>query len=317
MDRKEKYREFCIKEHTIPIFSQSWWLDSVCGKSNWDIILVEKGGQIVGSMPIFFEKSHLSKLIVMPKLTQTLGPYIKYQPNQNYEKRLSFEKKIMFEIIDKIPYSDLFSQNFSYEINNWLPFKFKGFNQTTLYTYIIEDLTDMSKVYSNFRSNIKTDIKKAESQLKVHAIDDLELLYQTNKMTFARQDKKIPHSFDLLKTLDNECKIRDSRKILIAMDGEQKVHAGIYLVWDKNSAYYLLGGADPNFRKSGATSLLLWEAIKYSANVTKKFNFEGSMVESIEKHFRAFGGKQTPYFRISKTNSKLIKIRQLFKELFK
>ena len=57
--------------------------------------------------------------------------------------------------------------------------------------------------------------------------------------------------------------------------------------------------------------LLLWEAIQFSSDVTRKFNFEGSMIKSIEKFFRAFGGRQVPYLEITKTNSILIKLNQI------
>jgi hypothetical protein len=55
-------------------------------------------------------------------------------------------------------------------------------------------------------------------------------------------------------------------------------------------------------------SLLLWEAINKSAKKAKAFNFEGSMIEPIERYFRAFGGKLTPYFEIKKTSSKFLKL---------
>ena len=48
------------------------------------------------------------------------------------------------------------------------------------------------------------------------------------------------------------------------------------------------------------------KAIKFSSEVTKQFNFEGSMIKPIERFFRAFGAKQIPYFEISKSNSNLI-----------
>ena len=53
MTNKEKYSEFCQKEKNIPIFSKDWWLDAVCGENNWDVALVEKGGQIMASMPYY------------------------------------------------------------------------------------------------------------------------------------------------------------------------------------------------------------------------------------------------------------------------
>jgi len=35
------------------------------------------------------------------------------------------------------------------------------------------------------------------------------------------------------------------------------------------------------------------------------------MIKSIEKFFRAFGGRQVPYLEITKTNSILIKLNQI------
>src|SRR5262245_26720571 len=54
-------------------------------------------------------------------------------------------------------------------------------------------------------------------------------------------------------------------------------------------------------------SLLIWEAIQFSAKVTKRFDFEGSMVESIERFFRAFGARQVPYFSVKKVSSRRLR----------
>jgi hypothetical protein len=43
----------------------------------------------------------------------------------------------------------------------------------------------------------------------------------------------------------------------------------------------------------------MWEAIKFASTVTKRFDFEGSMIEPVERFFRAFGAKQTPYFALT------------------
>ena len=55
-DDKETYRSLCKIEPTIPIFSRDWWLDAVCGKDNWDVALVGKGGMIVAAMPYYMQK---------------------------------------------------------------------------------------------------------------------------------------------------------------------------------------------------------------------------------------------------------------------
>src|SRR5690606_4078446 len=92
--------------------------------------------------------------------------------------------------------------------------------------------------------------------------DDLGLdaLLALNRLTFKRQGLKLPYSEELVQRVDQACLSRGCRKILIAEDSAGRHHAGVYIVWDQNSAYYLIGGGDPELRKSGATSLCLWEA---------------------------------------------------------
>jgi hypothetical protein len=70
-----------------------------------------------------------------------------------------------------------------------------------------------------------------------------------------------------------------------------------------------MGGIDPAF-SSGAFSLLMWHAIQFASQVTTRFDFEGSMIESIERFFRSFGARQVPYLHVQKINS--VVLRTLF-----
>jgi len=160
---KQKYRAYCKTESSIPIFSKDWWLDAVCGKDNWDVVIFEnKGNDIIAAMPYYAIKSRYGfKNIIMPKLTQTMGPWIKYPLNQKYSKKLSFEKKIFTELINKIPKHASFVQNFHYSITNWLPFYWHGFKQTTRYTYVIA-LTDLDRIFADFSRQKQRNIKKAD-----------------------------------------------------------------------------------------------------------------------------------------------------------
>jgi hypothetical protein len=95
------------------------------------------------------------------------------------------------------------------------------------------------------------------------------------------------------------CANRGARYMLFAEDSEGRIHSALYVVVDATSAYYLLGGADPQYRNSGAQNFLLWEAIRLASSRGLMFNFEGSMIEAIEKVFRGFGARQVPYLHIS------------------
>jgi hypothetical protein len=317
MTNKQKYRRFCETEKDMPIFSKGWWLDAVCGEDNWDVVLVEKGGHIVASMPYYNKKKAFFNLITMPKLTQTMGPYIKYPENQKYSAKLSCEKKIIKELISQLPGYDYFSQNFHYYFTNWLPFYWQGFEQTTRYTYVLDKLSDLDILWKNMKENIRTDIRKAKELVRIDSDTNINDFFSLHKKTFARQNMAVPYTQDFVKQLDEICHKNSCRKIFIARDGHGNEHAAVYIIWDNQSAYYLMGGGDHKLRNSGATSLLMWEAIKFAATVTKRFDFEGSMIQPIEKFFSAFGANQTPYLHIQKTNSKLLKIRQAIKSFRK
>ena len=80
------------------------------------------------------------------------------------------------------------------------------------------------------------------------------------------------------------------------------------LVWNEHCAYYLMGGGDPELRSSGATSLAMWQAIQFAATVSRIFDFEGSMIEPIERFFRGFGAVQTPYLSLTHVRSKRVAV---------
>jgi hypothetical protein len=84
------------------------------------------------------------------------------------------------------------------------------------------------------------------------------------------------------------------------MDARGKVHAAVYIAWAGDTAYYLMGGSEPELRQSGAQVLALWEAISFAGTIAQRFDFEGSMLPQIERVFRGFGATQMPYFSISK-----------------
>jgi lipid II:glycine glycyltransferase (peptidoglycan interpeptide bridge formation enzyme) len=301
---KNKYREFCLSESTIPIFSQSWWLDTVCGDSNWNVSIVEKGGEIFATMPYYERKKYGLIFLRQPTLTQTLGPWFR-DTNGKYSKTLAQQKELMQVLIEQLPPYHVFTQNWHFTNTNWLPFFWKGFKQTTKITYRLSDLTNIDELWEGLQGNIRKEIKKAE-KLKVTLKENpsIEDFLELNKKVFIRQNKKLPYSEEIVKNIHDACTKNNCSKIFMAEDSEGRNHAAVYIIWDTNSAYYLLGGGDPELRSSGATSLCMWEAIKFSATVTKGFDFEGSMLEPIERFFRAFGAIQTPYHSISKSNSK-------------
>ncbi len=292
-------------------------MDVCCGKENWNVVLVERNSKIIATLPFYKVKKRSLTLIMKPKLTQFMGIWIRYPQGQSYKKKLSFEKKIINELINKLPNFDDFKQSIQYTLTNWLPFYWNGFQQTTHYTYVIEDLTDLQKIYSNFKSSLINRIKKAEKIVTIKDDLTIEQFYEINKYAFKKSKRNIPYTYEFLKKLDEKCFKNKCRKILYAIDENGLIHSAIYLVWDVNSTYRLMSAYDPVFSKSGASALLGWKAIQFASTVSKRFDFEGSMLENIEERNRTFGAIQKPYFHLQKTNSNMLLTYRYIKSIFR
>ena len=287
---------------TNSIFQENWWLNAVAPDS-WKVIEIYQNQQTKARFPYVLKNYRGLVFLYMPPLTQTLGPWI--APSQaSYPKQLAQQKELIESIIAQLPKYDFFRQNFHYSINNWLPFYWNGFSQSTRYTYILKDIENIEKIWINFQGNIRREIKKARKKVSVRDDLDIDSFFEINALSFKRQGISLPYSRQFIHNLDNACVQQNKRRIFCAEDAKGNLHAAIYVVWDERSAYYLMGGANPDLRSSGATSLLMWEAIKFASTVTHQFDFEGSMVKSIERFFRGFGARQIPYFQITNMSKK-------------
>lgn len=309
-ETRNRYRALCETRSDIPLFQQAWWLDATCGPDGWCVALSLSDNKIVGALPYADTRRMGFRVLTQPPLTQFLGPWVAPTSAKTAE-RLGREKDIMGDLINQLPLYAHFSQAWGTANTNWLPFHWAGFRQTTRYTYAIDNLSDEANVWSGFQSKIRGDIRKAVTRNGIHLRNEptLDDFIAVNNKTFARQGKSTPYSREYLSKLDHACASRGQRKIFLAEDPEGRIHAGAYIVWDSSRAYYLAGGGDPELRNSGATSYCLWEAIRFAATVSSAFDFEGSMMEPIERFVRGFGAQQVPYFYLTNTPSPLLRLR--------
>lgn len=305
----DKYRILCDQEQSIPLFSQAWWLDATAGEGMWDVALVFENDQIVASMPYVVKKKFGFIIISQPKLTQSLGPWLRPSLGK-YSRQLALQHNRIQELFTQLPKFDHFQQNWHYSLMNWLPAYWMGYQGTTGYTYTVSDLKNIEKVLSNFDSSYRNKIKKAQKIVVVKHDLHIDDFYKINRLTFERQKIKIPYTLEFIRFHDNKLSSIGKRRIFYAEDSEGKIHSALYLTWDYYSSYVHMVGEDPGLRNSGAGILLIWEAMKYTANVLRldTFDFEGSVMENVEPVRRDCGGVQKPYFTVTKTNSRLLKI---------
>lgn len=302
MNAIEKYRRESWDD--IPVFLQPWWLDLVA-EGRWDVCLLSNPEEVFAVMPLVFADG---KKIAMPPLTPFLGPWWKIYSDK-YAKRISHEVNYMTELIRQVPAFSRFEQRWHLSKTNWLPFYWQGFEQTTKYHYVIEETGSAEIVWDEFKDKIRKQIRNAEKELTVSEAGNATELFRQWKLTFGKQRLETPVTENILKNVLEETRKRQCGKVFFAADKQGNIHGALFIVWDKHSAYGLLSGADPGFKNS-APALLLWTAIQFSVSKKLPFNFCGSMIKPVENFLRDFGGKQFPYFEITKTTSRWLKLRR-------
>jgi len=301
---KDIYRALCAKETSIPLFSRDWWLDTACGDA-WDVMLYEKNGNVLAAMPLYVP---CKGVVSMPNYTQTMGIWFAAESDDTkYSSRLERRQSICCFFIEKLSAYRNFLQNFHYAFTDWLPFYWRGYSQTTRYTYILHDIKHTEKIESGMSQQIRRNIKSAKkAEVQVRRDITTEQFLNIQAQTFRRQQLKNKQSDAVISRLIATARERGQGEIFGGFDKAGNLHAVAFIVWQDSSAHYIAGGGDPTSRQTGAHSLVMWEAIQYVSQFTDTFDFEGSMLPGVEHFFREFGAVQTPYFAISRGKPSLI-----------
>ena len=295
---KELFRALCAKEDSIPVFSRDWWLDAACG-DDWETLVKEKNGRVQAAMTLFVPCRHI---VTMPHYTQNMGIWFAPEaPDTKYASLLEHRQAACHCFIEQLKRYKSFHQTFSYEFTDWLPFYWEGYAQTTRYTYLLHQIKDIESIRSEMSQQIRRNIRTAEEQsLTVRQDVPTDDFLKMQALTFERQNRRNTQSATVLRRLIYAAKERGQGAIFGGYDTAGRLHAAAFIVWQKSSAYFIAGGGDPALRASGANSLVMWEAIKHVAQYTDTFDFEGSMIQGVERFFREFGAVQTPYFLITR-----------------
>jgi len=303
---KHKYIEFS-KEQVLPLHLQPWWLDAVCAEGRWEVALSFDGsGKIDGALPYYLSGSWL-RTIRMPPFSDYAGIWLRFPdtPGMKPERHYDIETRIVSSLCAQLPQVPYYDQSFYPEFENWLPFYWQGYRQTTRYTYLLAPGTSIEALYEDFRSSLKKDLRKAERSVEISQSDSLEDFYAVYEQSFSRQNKAPTQSLHNLIGLDAAAAKHQCRRVYLARDRENgALHAGLYVVWDDRQAYLLLSGADPALRASGALFLLQWQAIQDFTAKGLRVDFCGSVLPKVENALRAFGAERKEYYRIYKAGNR-------------
>jgi lipid II:glycine glycyltransferase (peptidoglycan interpeptide bridge formation enzyme) len=276
--------------------------------------IYDKSNRLIGVFNLYFEKVIGLTHIKNPPYTPTCS-LIFYNPTKNSAKKNAFEKTIIGLIEEYISSlnNSICTITFPTENIDMQPFIWNNYKVIPNYTYRF-DLNDFNSenINNNFSPERRNDIKKAiKDGVHCKLTYDYEVVKEMVQHTFDRKNKAIQE-----KLIDNILfKFADKTNsfAFISYLNETPIAAS-FVIYDNHTAYYLLGGYDPNNKHQGAGAMAVKNTVLHSMDLNLSvFDFEGSMLPEVEKYFRAFGGEMKTMFTVNKAKLPIELILKLFK----
>lgn len=290
------------------IYALGGYMDAIA--PDWEGIEVYADGRLVGLMPFCQKKKFGYQVALQPPFSQFWGVFFHPQENQNPYTEYSEKRKILNAILQALPKKiDWMGYGFSPQFDYPLPFHWAGFRLQTRYSYHLSLEKPEKEIFADFRKNLRYDIRQVEKHqnqlfLDAPASDLLHLLdLNTQKGKKLIEPKERARLSGLVNWLEAE---KMAKIISLKSEAGEILAAGLFGRF-RDKEIYLLSAQNPENKDAGVMGLLIWEAIKAAKNESiHQFDFEGSMIESIETFFRGFSPKPVPYLYIHKNRLPLL-----------
>ena len=285
------------------LFVQRWWMDIVT-RGEVRLLGCFQHDQLLAGLPIWPYSTLGVRRLRQPPLTPYWGPML-FPLRGEYHTRLNHEIAILHALARALlPWPDITMQCHP-NTTNWLGFYWNDFSQTTRYTYRIDDWTQLSPQEVIAHESIRSSLRRAHKfALSVQDMVDPQVVLRQTQLSMGRQGL---HSSDEIQrcwsTLADEALRRNCMFTTSVVDADGNVHGAVATVWDDRCAYGIYGGADPQFRHTGGWTLCMARELELARTVAPAYDFEGSMLETVEPFFRRFGGTLTPYFLVTRSAS--------------
>lgn len=297
-----KYRILDVSEHDRwdvfvsqspqgSIYAKAAYL--TCLGCAFKVAIAEKNGLIRGGLVLTRNEVGVFS---NPLMAKYLG--ILYAPDVDTRRETYSIDRLL---IDAVSSGTVWSYNFHPGYTNWLVFHWKGFRQTTRYTYQI-DFASREDIASRYSEKVKAPLRAAKKACLT--MEDLEpgRFLDFFCKALPGESRKPRQKKEVLKRSLGTLEDGGFLKLAGIRDTKGNIHAVAALIWDNGSANLVLNRIHPGFRKFGGNTLLLDGMIRFAAGHCRIFDFEGSMHERIERFYRGFGGRRVSYFHIYRAN---------------
>ena len=277
------------------------YINTLCA-GEWQSVVVHDQNQYVAVFPFFVKKKMGLSYFIHPPFCQYWGIVMRNEKEGN-QKYYDEAKKIMKLILDVLPKSFKYIHAyFSPYADYMLPLVWDGWKLTPRYTYQVDIDRGLDDILASFASHTRREIKKAEKNgihiQKEKGGDKAMEIFRAEKphLVNAKNDGYLENLNKVVHKLGEERAFS-----ICALQGEEVV-AGIVYFKYKETLIYFFGTVKATYKNSGAMTAIIWESIKMHHSTCKILDFDGSMIEDIERYFRGFDAEPVVYMKAVKSS---------------
>lgn len=274
---------------------------------DWEAVIVEENGVWLAVMPLCGRQKWGFKTQIQPLFSPYWGIVLADVPLKNRYEAFSFYKQILSEILTQIPAYHLLKYRFAPHFPYFLPFHWAGFTLRTRFTYQLDLGEGAQALRFHCADSLKRQLKKAEKhsysidyeQDNEKYLSFIEGQKNKGKNLLGLPDKQSTQAMEMLRGIMIWLKKRELGKLIAVKNEAGEILAcGLY-VYDKQKVWYLGAANNPEIADAAAVPFMMWSVIADAAlRGFTTFDFEGSMLEGIERFFRNFGAVPVPYTEI-------------------
>jgi hypothetical protein len=276
-------------------FGSPTWMDAQ-GKGCKSFAIF-KGGDMVAAFHLYHYSRLGKQFLINPPMAPHCGFMAKLAGEKIYSRQSEIKRMLtaMAHFLKTEYKGAFFDFSFPPEVVDVQPFQWKGFHTAPRYTYLLPLQSTEEQLLKQMSTERRKNIKNAlavgyEISTAAHQVAVAALVEQSLKKAGA------PFKHELLNQLLTDTE-NEVFSVLVSKDGIPLATA--VTVHDTRRAYYIAGGHSAEGGDTLAGTLSLWTCIEEAQLWgCREFDFLGSSVPAIEKYFRGFGGKLSPYFGI-------------------
>ncbi len=253
-------------------------------------------------------------------MTFFLGPAIDVGPGKENTQFLK-NYRITQELLSRLPAAARYYFKCHSDIQDSLGFQKSGFQTSVQFTHVINP-KPAEALWESFRTKARNMIRSAQRSHECEHGQDPEAFMRFYIDNISAKGKINYRDERTCIALIAACLERDCGRIYQVRDSRGSLVSAMFCVWDESACHYLLTTRTPTSH-SGATPLMVWNAVLDASRRGLVFDFDGVISEGGIRFANNFTANVQPryiaikdtsaYTLYSRTLARKPKIRSVFR----